>query len=158
MPSRDQITSSPLPPTAVPINSHLQNRGSSETDPDGPAATVTRGALSPPLASPRLRLLLAASGTKKRQITWVREFHPRAPMTASLAGKSLYRPRCQGRLRLALTDLEKEAQRQLGSPLILCSQPWLPLRITQGHLLYNPHPRLCSWFALLLLLLLLLLF
>lgn len=39
------------PPTTVPINRHLQNRGPRETDLDGPAAMVTRGASSPPPAS-----------------------------------------------------------------------------------------------------------
>lgn len=88
---RTKLPPPPLPPTAVPINRHLQNRGLSETDPDGPAATVTRGALSPPLASQRPRLL-RLSVRKEWQITPVKEFHPPAHMTASLAGKSLHLP------------------------------------------------------------------
>lgn len=67
LPRRDQITSSPLPPTAVPVNSHLQNRGPSETDPDGPAAMVTGGArhLLRPLLGPDFCWLCEAQRSGK---------------------------------------------------------------------------------------------
>lgn len=38
-----KLSPPPTPSTTAPLNRHLQNRGLSETDPDGPAATVTRG-------------------------------------------------------------------------------------------------------------------
>ena len=38
-----KLSPPPMPSTTAPLNRHLQNWGLSETDPDGPAATVTRG-------------------------------------------------------------------------------------------------------------------
>lgn len=124
MPRRDQITSSPLSPTTVPINRHLQNRGPSETHPDGPAATVTRGALSPPPGLPgpdscQLHQSRRVANNNRQGVSPTLSHdsltHREIPLPAQVPGKIE-----------TLRDVQKPTRRSSGSPLPLCSQPSCP--------------------------------
>ena len=106
-----------LPPTAAPLNRHLQNRDFGEPDPDGPAVKVTRAA------------------SHSSDSYWLHQSQRNANHTCQgvlPAGSQDIPLPAQGqeRWRLALTEVCK---RQSGSPLLLCSQFWLPLKITCVH-------------------------